>query len=134
MTDLHCSGMCVQSSTSSRLEVKKRRLRCLALAGMALQVFIEGRTLKPDGRGLDRILAFKRAQSVFTDVIRLSVSLRGESKVKWARLPSAVRKPKAIMTAAVGPLSLAEIPSGPRIAAALVRRVDEADQAVMDGR
>ncbi|MBK3569509.1 aminoglycoside phosphotransferase family protein [Streptomyces sp. MBT62] len=70
---------------------------------------------------LDRILAFKRAQSVFTDVIRLSLSLRDGSGVNWVRLPSAVRKLQAIMTAAAGPLGLVEIPSRPRIAAALAR-------------
>jgi len=82
---------------------------------------------------LDRILAFKRAQSVFTDVIRLSLSLRDGSTVKWARFPSAVRKLQAIMTAAAGPLGLAEVPSRPRIAAALARWVNTADPAVMDG-
>jgi hypothetical protein len=70
---------------------------------------------------LDRILAFKRAQCVFTDVIRLSLSLRDGPNVNWVRLPSAVRKLQAIMTAAAAPLGLAEIPSRSRIAAALVR-------------
>ncbi|MFE2418740.1 phosphotransferase [Streptomyces hokutonensis] len=82
---------------------------------------------------LDRILAFKRAQSVFTDVIRLSLSLRGGSTVKWARFPKAVRKLQAIMTTAAGPLGLAEVPSGPRIAAALARWANTADPAGMDG-
>jgi thiamine kinase-like enzyme len=70
---------------------------------------------------LERILDFKRAQSVFTDVIRVSLSLRDESGINWVRLPSAVRKLQAILTAAAGPLGLVEIPSRSRIAAALVR-------------
>jgi hypothetical protein len=70
---------------------------------------------------LERILDFKKAQSVFTDVIRVSLSLRDESGFSWVRLPSAVRKLQAVMTAAAGPLGLAEIPSRSRIAAALAR-------------
>jgi len=70
---------------------------------------------------LERILAFKRAQSVFTDVIRLSLSLRDGSHLDEARLPSAVRKLRTIMRAAAKPLGLAEVPSGTRIAEALVR-------------
>jgi hypothetical protein len=72
---------------------------------------------------LERILAFKRAQSVFTDVIRLSLSLRDGSNINWVRLPAAVRKLQAIMTAAAAPLGLAEIPSRSRIAAALLRQL-----------
>ncbi|WP_262061457.1 aminoglycoside phosphotransferase family protein [Streptomyces sp. STR69] len=82
---------------------------------------------------LDRILAFKRAQSVFTDVIRLSLSLRDGSNIHEARLPAAVRKLQTIMTAAAEPLGLAEIPSGYRIAEALVRWVNTAAPAVHEG-
>ncbi|MFJ9634099.1 phosphotransferase [Streptomyces sp. NPDC101175] len=74
---------------------------------------------------LGRILDFKRAQSVFTDVIRLSLSLRDGSNINWVRLPSAVRKLQTIMTAAAVPLGLAEIPSRSRIAGALVRYAGE---------
>ncbi|WSW93363.1 aminoglycoside phosphotransferase family protein [Streptomyces sp. NBC_00989] len=70
---------------------------------------------------LERLLGFKKAQSVFTDVIRLSLSLRDGPRINWVRLPSVVGKLQAILTAAAGPLGLAEVPSRSRIAAALVR-------------
>lgn len=70
---------------------------------------------------LGRLLDFKKAQSVFTDVIRVSLSLRDGTGFNSVRLPSAVRKLQAVITAAAGPLGLAEIPSRSRIAAALVR-------------
>ncbi|MEV5527777.1 aminoglycoside phosphotransferase family protein [Streptomyces prunicolor] len=70
---------------------------------------------------LERLLGFKKAQSVFTDVIRLSLSLRDGSRVNWVKLPSVVGKLQSVLTAAAGPLGLIEIPSRSRIAAALVR-------------
>jgi hypothetical protein len=72
-------------------------------------------------KDLDRLLAFKKAQSVFTDVIRLSLSLRDGPRINWVRLPSVVGKLQAILAAAEGPLGLSEVPSRSRIAAALVR-------------
>ncbi|MET7572684.1 phosphotransferase [Streptomyces sp. NPDC005492] len=73
---------------------------------------------------LERILDFKRAQSVFTDVIRVSLSLRegrDGSGCSPVRLLSATRKLQSILAAAAGPLGLTEVPSRSRIAAALVR-------------
>jgi hypothetical protein len=72
-------------------------------------------------KDLERLLDFKKAQSVFTDVIRLSLSLRDGSGINWVKLPSVVRKLQAIIAAAAGPLGLSEVPSRSRIAAALVR-------------
>jgi hypothetical protein len=51
----------------------------------------------------------------------VSLSLRDGTGFNSVRLPSAVRKLQAVITAAAGPLGLAEIPSRSRIAAALVR-------------
>lgn len=72
-------------------------------------------------RDLDRLIGFKKAQSVFTDVIRLSLSLRDGSGINWVKLPSVVRKLQAIIAAAAVPLGLTEVPSRSRIATALVR-------------
>ncbi|WP_405841381.1 phosphotransferase [Streptomyces sp. NBC_01518] len=72
-------------------------------------------------KDLERLLGFNRAKSVFTDVIRLSLSLRDGSGINWVKLPSVVRKLQAIIAAAAGPLGLVEVPSRSRIAAALVR-------------
>jgi hypothetical protein len=72
-------------------------------------------------KDLERLLAFKKAQSVFTDVIRLSLSLRDGPRINWVKLPSVVGKLQTILTDAAVPLGLAEIPSRSRIAAALVR-------------
>ncbi|MET7484861.1 aminoglycoside phosphotransferase family protein [Streptomyces sp. NPDC005538] len=70
---------------------------------------------------LERLIDFKKAQSVFTDIIRVSLSLRDGSGFNWVRLPAAVRKLQAVMTAAARPLGLTEVPSRSRIASALVR-------------
>ncbi|WP_037885464.1 aminoglycoside phosphotransferase family protein [Streptomyces sp. NRRL S-646] len=71
---------------------------------------------------LDVLLDFKRAQSVFTDVIRVSLSLSDGTGFKWAALPWAARKLQRVLTAAAHPLDLAEVPSHSEIMAALMRR------------
>lgn len=72
---------------------------------------------------LERLVDFKKAQSVFTDVIRLSLSLRDGSGINWVKLPSVARKLQTIIAAAAGPLGLSEAPSRSRIAAALARHI-----------
>lgn len=71
---------------------------------------------------LDLLLDFKRAQSVFTDVIRVSLSLSDETGFNWVALPWAARKVQRVLTEAAGPLGLADVPRLPEIMAALVRR------------
>jgi len=71
---------------------------------------------------LDVLLDFKRAQSVFTDVIRVSLSLGDGTGFNWAALPWAARKLQRVLAAAAGPLELAEVPSHLEIMAALTRR------------
>ncbi|NNN34516.1 aminoglycoside phosphotransferase family protein [Streptomyces sp. S3(2020)] len=70
---------------------------------------------------LPRILAFKKAQSVFTDVIRTSLSLGAGSKFDWSMLPGAVRRLRDILAAAAEPLGLEMVPTPAQIMAALVR-------------
>ncbi|GAA3843626.1 phosphotransferase [Streptomyces coacervatus] len=71
---------------------------------------------------LDALLDFKRAQSVFTDVIRVSMSLGDGTGFNWAALPWAARKLQRVLDAAAGPLDLAEVPSQAEIMAGLARR------------
>ncbi|MGW3120637.1 phosphotransferase [Streptomyces sp. NPDC001107] len=71
---------------------------------------------------LDVLLDFKKAQSVFTDVIRVSMSLGDGMGFNWAALPLAARKLQSVLVAAAGPLDLAEVPSQTEIMAALMRR------------
>ncbi|MER6424386.1 aminoglycoside phosphotransferase family protein [Streptomyces sp. NPDC001137] len=71
---------------------------------------------------LDVLLDFKRAQSVFTDVIRVSMSLGDGTGFNWAALPWAARKLQRVLAAAAGPLDLAEVPSHTEIMTALMRR------------
>lgn len=72
-------------------------------------------------RDLPMILDFKRAQSVFTDVIRVSLSLHDASGFDWVALPWAAAKLHRILEAAAGPLGLAQVASRPQIMAALAR-------------
>ncbi|RPF34523.1 aminoglycoside phosphotransferase family protein [Streptomyces sp. TLI_185] len=76
---------------------------------------------------LDVLLDFKRAQSVFTDVIRVSMSLGDGTGFNWAVLPWAARKLQRVLAAAAGPLELAEVPSHTEIMTALMRRRRAAD-------
>ncbi|MEU3982969.1 aminoglycoside phosphotransferase family protein [Streptomyces sp. NPDC026672] len=69
---------------------------------------------------LERILEFKRAQSVFTDVIRVSLSLVDGTDLNWFALPRATRKLHRALTAAAAPLGLDTVPSRADIGAALV--------------
>jgi hypothetical protein len=71
-------------------------------------------------RDLPLILDFKKAQSVFTDVIRVSLSLRDGSGFDWVLLPWAAGRLQKILAAAAGPLGLAQVPSRARIMGALV--------------
>ncbi|MGW1614518.1 phosphotransferase [Streptomyces sp. NPDC002285] len=73
-------------------------------------------------RDLPLLIDFKKAQSVFTDVIRVSLSLSDGSKTNWAALPQAARKLQRVLAAAAVPLGLMELPDRSQIMAALVRR------------
>ncbi|WP_344399518.1 aminoglycoside phosphotransferase family protein [Streptomyces longisporus] len=70
---------------------------------------------------LPRILAFKRGQSVFTDIIRVSLSLSGGGSFSWRALRQAVVELQKVLGAAVEPLALERVPSRSHIAAALLR-------------
>jgi hypothetical protein len=83
-------------------------------------------------RDLPLILDFKRAQSVFTDVIRVSLSLREDAGFNWVALPVAAGKLQKILTAAAQPLGLAQVPSRSQIMAALIRW--RSDQEAAEGR
>ncbi|MFD8224680.1 phosphotransferase [Streptomyces massasporeus] len=72
-------------------------------------------------RDLPMLLDFKRAQSVFTDVIRVALSLREEWGFNWMAVPVAAGRLQKILTAAARPLGLAQVPSRSQIMAALVR-------------
>ncbi|MGW4447180.1 phosphotransferase family protein [Streptomyces sp. NPDC004682] len=65
---------------------------------------------------LERLLAYKRAQSVFTDVIRTALSLPPAP----APVTGAARKLVAVLAEAAGPLSLTP-PDAPAVAGALRR-------------
>jgi hypothetical protein len=80
-------------------------------------------------RDLPLILGFKRAQSVFTDVIRVSLSLREDAGFNWVALPVAAGKLQKILAAAARPLGLAQVPGRPQIMAALIRWHGEMDAA-----
>jgi hypothetical protein len=85
---------------------------------------VEG--IRPGGssgweRDLPMILDFKKAQSVFTDVIRVSLSLREEWGFNWLAVPVAAGRLQRILAAAARPLGLEQVPSRSHIMAALVR-------------
>ncbi|KUL40490.1 phosphotransferase family protein [Streptomyces regalis] len=81
---------------------------------------------------LSRILEFKRAQSVFTDVIRVALKLREQAEFSWVGLPAAAARLQRILTAAAEPLGLENVPAHKQIMAALVRWHRESDTVVMN--
>jgi Ser/Thr protein kinase RdoA (MazF antagonist) len=70
---------------------------------------------------LPRLLDFKRAQSVFTDVIRVSQSMDAAGKPDSRRLRPAARKVWGVLKNAAGPLGLASVPGPLETEAALLR-------------
>ncbi|MGN9814855.1 phosphotransferase family protein [Streptomyces sp. SD11] len=79
---------------------------------------------------LPRLIDYKRAQSVFTDVIREALSLEAEPDRHQRRYARAGAKLRKILAAAAPPLGLDSVPSSSRIAAALERwHHEQADQA-----
>jgi hypothetical protein len=70
---------------------------------------------------LPLLLAYKRAQSVFTDVIRVALSLHSGPEGTWRGLVHAGRKLHGILAAAAEPLGLDAVPSPSRIVSAIVR-------------
>ncbi|MFF5002095.1 phosphotransferase [Streptomyces phaeochromogenes] len=69
---------------------------------------------------LPRLLDFKKAQSVFTDVIRVSPSIVAERKLDCRRLRSATWKVWGVLNNAAGPLGLASVPGPLETEAALL--------------
>ncbi|MFE1953403.1 phosphotransferase [Streptomyces sp. NPDC059524] len=72
------------------------------------------------GRDLPLLLGFKRAQSVFTDIVRVALALRGGAADPVGLLRDAVRLREVLDRGAV-PLGLDSVPSVPVVAAALGR-------------
>ncbi|MFI7403721.1 aminoglycoside phosphotransferase family protein [Streptomyces sp. NPDC049541] len=71
---------------------------------------------------LPRLLAFKRAQSVFTDVIRTTTSLSRGPEFHWVALPRAAWRLQEVLAAAAEPLGLDTLPTRAQIMRALVRQ------------
>ena len=69
---------------------------------------------------LPKLLDYKRAQSVFTDVIRMSLSLGAGPATDSGLLDRAGSKIQKVLAAAAEPLGLARVPSLPEISASLV--------------
>ncbi|MEU1481660.1 aminoglycoside phosphotransferase family protein [Streptomyces sp. NPDC005760] len=72
---------------------------------------------------LPKILAFKKAQSVYTDIVRVSQSLLGPEGAAFSRagIPWAALKLQKVLGDAAGTLGLKRVPSHSEIAGALVR-------------
>ncbi|MEV0931928.1 phosphotransferase [Streptomyces phaeochromogenes] len=87
------------------------------------QVVEQVRSGSSDGwvEDLPRLLDFKKAQSVFTDVIRVSQSMAAEWNLDHRRLSSAARKVWGVLNNAAGPLGLASVPGLLETEASLLR-------------
>ncbi|MFE0255508.1 phosphotransferase family protein [Streptomyces sp. NPDC059010] len=70
---------------------------------------------------LDRLIDYKRAQSVFTDVIREALKLGSEPDSHWGQLVHSGLKLRRILMGAAGPLGLDLVPSPAQIMGALTR-------------
>ncbi|MFC8367521.1 MULTISPECIES: phosphotransferase [unclassified Streptomyces] len=77
-------------------------------------------------RDLGLLMDFKKAQSVFTDVIRAALALGPGQGADRRRPEGAGRKLRRVLTEAAGPLGLTSVPAPDRIADALVRWRGEA--------
>ncbi|MFI5686825.1 phosphotransferase [Streptomyces sp. NPDC051636] len=71
------------------------------------------------------LLGYKRAQSLFTDVIRVALSLDGGPEPHWRQLVQAALKLRRVLADAALPLGLESVPGPRRIVTALVRRQRE---------
>ncbi|MEW2397833.1 aminoglycoside phosphotransferase family protein [Streptomyces sp. NPDC046862] len=76
---------------------------------------------------LPRILAYKKAQSVFTDVIRMAMALRDGSELTWAPVLRTAGKLRKILGTAAEPLGLTDVPGQWEIREALDRWLREPD-------
>jgi hypothetical protein len=74
---------------------------------------------------LPKLLDYKRAQSVFTDVIRMSLSFGMGPGVDVSLLDRAGGKIQKVLAAAADPLGLEKVPSRRQITASLVRWYQE---------
>ncbi|WP_316774285.1 phosphotransferase [Streptomyces sasae] len=70
---------------------------------------------------LERLLLYKRAQSVFTDVIRTALELDADPDAGRRQIASGASRLRRVMAEAALPLGLDRVPETGRIAAALVR-------------
>ncbi|MFF8657748.1 phosphotransferase [Streptomyces huasconensis] len=70
-------------------------------------------------RDLPRLLDYKKAQSVFTDVIRSALTLETKSAFPWWPLHRGGRKIEEVLTRARGPLGLKDVPTHRRVVEAL---------------
>ncbi|MEU9452251.1 aminoglycoside phosphotransferase family protein [Streptomyces sp. NPDC048277] len=70
---------------------------------------------------LERLLNYKRAQSVFTDVIRTALELDADAESGWWQIAPAAFKLRKVLAAAALPLGLDEVPGTRRIVSALAR-------------
>ncbi|MFA3876721.1 phosphotransferase [Streptomyces sp. MMCC 100] len=85
---------------------------------------------------LDLLLGYKRAQSVFTDVVREAVSLGRAGRSPGPRVSIAAARLHDVLTAAALPLGLDSVPAPTEIATALARwsRTDPQDEGALPGR
>ncbi|CAL9541329.1 phosphotransferase [Streptomyces sp. enrichment culture] len=70
---------------------------------------------------LGRIVGYKRAQSVFTDVVREAVSLGRRARSAGPAVEAAAARLHTVLTGAVRPLALESVPGAAEIGTALVR-------------
>lgn len=72
-------------------------------------------------RDLPVLLAYKRAQSVYTDVIRTALALGPGPEPQWRMLSQAARRIRKVLAAAVEPLGLPRVPTVQEVGGAYVR-------------
>ncbi|WP_217546346.1 aminoglycoside phosphotransferase family protein [Streptomyces sp. GbtcB6] len=73
------------------------------------------------GDDLERLLTYKKAQSVFTDVIRTALELDTDPEPSWWQIAPAAFKVRKVLAVAASSLGLEEVPGTRRIVTALMR-------------
>ncbi|MFC4608241.1 phosphotransferase family protein [Streptomyces maoxianensis] len=89
---------------------EREEVRIAELWQAEVESVLPGSSLNWD-RDLPVLLAYKRAQSVFTDVIRTALALGPGPEPNWRILPRAAWKLQRVLAAAQEPLALAGVPT-----------------------
>lgn len=89
---------------------KREKIRIAKLWEAEVESVLPGGSLNWD-QDLPILLAYKRAHSVFTDIIRTALALGPAPETNWRILPRAAGNVQRVLAAAQEPLALRSVPT-----------------------